>query len=264
MKVTLMKKIIAVVFIACLISAAIPVAARGEPRYTIVGDDNGLEIHVPKKTQDTGNLNPGDRKHSSLRLKNGGSHQLHVYMRTNILEEKAPNGGYLKDVMTLVIKEGNRIISDGTFKASAEKGNVYLGIMAPGAQKTLDFIADLPTDIGNDYQASYMKVNWIFTTQTDGEYEGGDDDDDEDDRDDDDDEDRDYDEGGDSEVEIQDEDIPQGPGETPSEPGIEITVDDEDIPVGPAEMPKTGERSPLFYYGAGALILTLGMALRKK
>lgn len=261
MRVTLIKKLIAVVFTACLIIAAVPRAALAEPAYTIVGDDNGLEIHIPKKTQDTGNLGPGDKKSSSLVLKNAGSHLLHVYMRTNIIEEKAPNGGYLKDVMTLVIKEGNNVIIDDSFKGAAEEGNVYLGTMAPGAQKTLHFFSDLPTNIGNEYQAAYMKVNWTFTTQTDGDSDDDDDDDrDRDDRDRDDDEDS----GDGGEIEIEDEDIPQGPGEIPSDPGIEITVDDEEVPVGPADMPKTGEISPMFFYGTGALMLMMGIALRKK
>jgi len=265
-----MKKIIVMIFAACLIISDIPRLALAEPAYTIVGDDNGLEIHVPEKTQDKENLEPGDKESSSLMLRNTGSNFLHVYLRTNIVEEKAPNGGYLKDVMTLVIKDGDKVITAGTFRGAAEKGNIYLGIMEPGEEKNLYFLTELPTDAGNEYQAASMKVNWTFTTQTDSD---GDDDDNGDEDDDGDRDGRDRDGGGDfdeeegddgGEIEVEDEDIPQGPGETPSEPGIEITVEDEEVPVGPAVMPKTGEISPLFFYGTGALMLVLGITLRKK
>ncbi|HHX23404.1 MAG: hypothetical protein ACOX2A_09740 [Tepidanaerobacteraceae bacterium] len=261
MAVTIIRKILAVAFGICLIFSAVPGKALGEPGYTIVGDDNGLEIHVPKKTQDTGNLNPGDKKYSSLKLVNTGSRPLHVYIRTNILSERAPRGGRLSEVMTLVIKDKDNVITDHSFKDAAREGNVYIGRMSPGAEKILDFYTDLPEEIGNDYQASSMRVNWTFTTQSDKDDDDDDDDDDhDDDRDDDDDSDRDHD------VEIDDEEIPKGPGEPeiPSEPGVEITIDDDEVPLGPADMPGTGEVSPLYYYGAGALIVTLGVVMKKK
>ena len=89
---TIIKKTMTVVFAVCLIIAFVPRAALGEPGYTIIGDDNGLEIHIPSKKVDTGNLNPGDKMYSCLKLVNTGSHQLNVYIRTNIKSEKSPNG----------------------------------------------------------------------------------------------------------------------------------------------------------------------------
>lgn len=44
------------------IIARVPGIALGEPGSVISGDRNGLEIYVPSKTTDTGNLNPGTRK----------------------------------------------------------------------------------------------------------------------------------------------------------------------------------------------------------
>jgi hypothetical protein len=256
---TIIKKTMTVVFAVCLIIAFVPRAALGEPGYTIVGDDNGLEIYIPSKTVDTGNLNPGDKMYSCLKLINTGSHQLNVYIRTNIKSERSPNGGRLSEVMALIIKDGDNVISDSSFKAAAKKGNIYIGKMAPGTEKTICFFTNLPEETDNKYQAASMKVNWTFTTQADGG--GGDDHDDKPPKrppkDDDD-----YDTP--PTPPIEDEPIPLGPGETevPSEPEI-IIIEDEDIPTGPADMPTTGETSPFCYYGTGALAVMLGMAIRK-
>lgn len=255
MALLIIKKIMTVIFAVCLIIVAVPRAVLGEPGYTIVGDDNGLEIQIPSKTVDTGNLNPGDKKYSSLKLTNTGPHQLNVYIRTNIISERSPNGGYLSDVMALIIKDKDDVITDGSFKAAANKGNIYIGKMAPGAEKIIDFFTNLPDETGNEYQAASIRVNWTFTTQTDGD---GDDDDKPPKRP--------PDDGNIPPTpDIEDEPIPLGPGETevPSEPEI-IIIEDKDIPTGPANMPATGEIPPLYYYGTGALVVMLGMAIRKR
>ena len=193
--------------------------------------------------------------YSCLKLINTGSHQLDVYIRTNIKSEKSPNGGRLSEVMALIIKDGDNVITDSSFKATANKGNIYIGKMAPGTEKTICFFTNLPEETDNKYQAASMKVNWTFTTQ----YTDGDDHDDKPPKrppkDDD----------TPPTPPIEDEPIPQGPGETevPSEPEI-IIIEDEDIPTGPADMPATGEMPPLYYYGTGALIVMLGIATKKK
>ena len=88
----IVRKIFAAVLIAGLVIAWVsgPVLAD---RVIRPENENGLEIHLPEKTVDTGNLNPGDTKESYLRLVNEGSYTLTVSIRTNITSEKTPFGG---------------------------------------------------------------------------------------------------------------------------------------------------------------------------
>jgi hypothetical protein len=261
---TILRKTMTVVFAICLMITAAPKAALGES--TIIGDSNGLEIHIPPKSVDTGNLNPGDKMYSCLRIVNTGSNQLSIYIKTNIKSEseKPLFGGRLADVMTLTIKVDGSTIAEDIFRQVAKQGNIYIGEMSSGEERTICFFTNLPESAGNEYQGASFKANWAFTTQTSGS--GGD--------------------GPDKPprppkddptpkppkdeevppmTSVEDEPVPEGPGETevPSEPEI-IIVEDDDIPTGPYEMPATGETPPFCYYGTGALVVMLGMAMKKE
>ena len=124
----IVRKIFAAVLIAGLVIAWVsgPVLAD---RVIRPENENGLEIHLPEKTVDTGNLNPGDTKESYLRLVNSGEDTFTIYIRTNILpfSEKSPRGGRLADVMTLTIKDGEQVVADDTFREVAKEGNISLG-----------------------------------------------------------------------------------------------------------------------------------------
>lgn len=259
----MMRKVIKIVIISLIIGlfiAKVPETALGEPAY-IINDDNGLEIHVPEKTVNTDNLGPGDKKSSSLKLKNTGSSDLTVYIRTNILSETSPRGGGLADVMILTIRDGDSVIADGTFRDVADEGNILIGNMAPEAEKTIYFSADFPKEAGNEYQGASFKVNWTFTTESSGGGggdEGG---------------------GGGSDedepappIEIEEEPIPEGepkPPTEPSEPEPEpevpvLEVPEEEIPAGVPEMPQTGEGAQYPYYLVGAFALLAGISLVKR
>lgn len=258
------KSIMTMLFVFFLMLGAIPAQALGEPAYEIVGESNGLTIAVQSDYVDTGNLNPGDKKDSSLTLTNTGEDTLTVYIRTDIISQETRGGGYLADVMRLTIKDGDTAVNDDEiFSDAAEKGNIQIGRMAPGAVKILNFHVEFPAelpdgkDLGNEYQGASMNVKWVFTTESSGNG-GGDDHD----RRDDDDE-REPDEPDVPDITVEDEPVPIGPvdeGE-PSEPPV--TAGDEEIPGGPA-MPKTGETSPLYFFAAGAFLAVVGYAVRKK
>ena len=169
----IVRKIFAAVLIAGLVIAWVsgPVLAD---RVIRPENENGLEIHLPEKTVDTGNLNPGDTKESYLRLVNSGEDTFTIYIRTNILpfSEKSPRGGRLADVMTLTIKDGEQVVADDTFREVAKEGNISLGKMTPGSEKTIYFSTDMPENAGNEYQGS-SPANWTFTTQVTGGGGGG-------------------------------------------------------------------------------------------
>lgn len=261
------KKAIGIIFGIFLLFPVVSNKALAKEGY-VIRAKSGLEIRVPEKTQDTVNLNPGDKKHSCLEIKNTSSGKLMVYIRTDIKDKKSPNGGHLQEVMTLKIKDGEDIIADNTFEAVKEKGNIYIGEMAPSSKKTICFYTNLPEDIGNEYQGASFKANWVFTTQSLG---GGDGDDDPHkpkppkDKDDDTPSRPPNDDDKGPIVEIEDEPIPEGPVEIdiPSELE-EIVIEDDEIPTGPVDMPATGMTSPWNYYVIGALTIMLGITIKDK
>lgn len=237
-------KLITAVLLATLLLGlgVVPAKATGGTGYEIVGESNGLVIEAPLDPEDTGDLNPGDKKHSRLKLTNNNSRAVTVYIRTVITDENTPQGGAdLADGMSLAIEDGDTVVCRGTFREAHDKGNISLGRMASGASKTLEFHTDLPgEETGNEYQGSSMKVKWVFTTQSSGGGGGGgggggsdDDDDDED-----------------EEITIDEPDIFVPPDEP-------ITVEDLPLP----GMPKTGEGLPYPYYLAGACAIVAGVGI---
>ena len=131
-------RMIVLVLIVVMVIARVSGVASAKTSYVISGDRNGLEIRVPQKTVDTGNLNPGDKKSSSLQLLNTGSSVLNVYIRTNILGETSRGHA---DVMTLTIKAEDELISD----VHLEKCQRRICINrkhSPETTKTIYFSAD--------------------------------------------------------------------------------------------------------------------------
>ncbi|WP_028307934.1 hypothetical protein [Desulfitibacter alkalitolerans] len=219
---------------------------------SIEGNVCGLVIQASDEKVNTGNLNPGDLKNTSLLLRNTGSVPLTLYIRTNILSEATLNGGKLADILNLYIADGSNIINNELFRSAAGRGNILIGTMPAGSEKTIDFSVVFPGGAGNEYQGATVKANWTFTTtcSTGGGGGGGGGGDTG---------------GGDDPLDVPDDPIPLGPAEEePSEPEILITVDEDGIPAGPAAMPDTGELSPIYFLGAGAFIVMLGIVLRRK
>lgn len=61
---------------------------------------------------------------------------------------------------------------------------------------------------------------------------------------------------------IEDEDIPRGPGDSEKEDDPEIIIiEEEEIPKG---LPKTGELPPILFFTVGAGVVYVGMKLNKK
>ena len=256
-------RMIVLVLIVVMVIARVSGVASAKTSYVISGDRNGLEIRIPQKTVDTGNLNPGDKKSSSLQLLNTGSSVLNVYIRTNILGETSPRGGRLADVMTLTIKAEDELISDGTFREVAKEGYVLIGSIAPETTKTIYFSADFPEDAGNDYQGASLRVNWTFLTESVGG--GGDDNGDDDDDDGD---------NGKKEppIEVEEEPVPRGeptipdvPVPVPTEPDQPVVdIPEEEVPSGPPDMPETGERVRYPFYIIGTFAILAGVSIIKK
>lgn len=230
--------------------------------YKIVGDANGLTIEALPNGQGTGNLNPGDFKNSRLKLTNTNEDEVTVWIRTNITARRpGSRGGDLAEVLHLLIKEGERTITDDSFDGAAGDDFVQIGTLDPGEVIYLDFTVTLPgPETGNKYQGSSLDANWTFRTQSESGGGGG---------------------GGDRggggggstpeeepPVDIPEEPIPGGPlavppGEETPGPGL-ITVEEEKVPGGSVAMPKTGEIPPLYFYGVGSLMMLTGAALRKR
>ncbi len=141
-------KLITLVLLASLLLLGMaPAKALGGTGYKIEGESNGLIIASPLAPEDTGNLGPGDQKHSRLKLTNTNTSPVTVYIRTVIVEEDTPPGGAdLADGMFLTIKDGDKEIFSGTFGDAHVEGNISLGSMEHQDEKIMDFYADFPED----------------------------------------------------------------------------------------------------------------------
>ncbi|NLO97015.1 MAG: hypothetical protein GX091_02900 [Peptococcaceae bacterium] len=224
--------------------------ALGATGYENRGESSGLVItSLPAENPedaDTGNLNPGDIKKSSLQLKNNGTSSFTVYIRTVITEEKPKDR--LSKALRLTIIEGgnNNPITNASFSDAAGQGNISLGTMAPGSSKTLNFTVELPKGTDNEYQGSSLSAKWVFTTVSGG---GGD-----------------Y--GGSPPPEYPPEEIEVPPDDeplTPEEPGEEEPEEEINVPTEEEpKMPGTGVGSSLPYYAAGSAVVLAGLLLSKR
>lgn len=254
------KAVILLLLVSLALLVVVPqaLAATG---YKIEGNANGLTIESQPNKQGTGNLNPGDEKDSRLKLTNTSSNDLKVWIRTNVTANRpGDNGGDLAEVLHLIIKDGDRVITDDSFKGADADGNIEIGILDPGEEIILDFTVTLPgPGAGNEYQGSSIDANWTFTTQSED-----DDDNDGGNR-------RRSRNPGEPTTIIPEEPVPEGPGEIPEgtpyavpDPDL-LIIEEEPVPGGTAaKMPKTGEIPPIYFYGAGSLAVALGVAARRK
>ncbi|NLJ33164.1 MAG: LPXTG cell wall anchor domain-containing protein [Firmicutes bacterium] len=251
----LAKGILAPVLVMALVLVLIPMPALAGG--SVLKNENGLEIHLPERTVEMGNLNPGDVKHSHLTLVNKGPNTLLVSIRTNIIAggEESPQGGSLTDIMNLTIGEGHTIVASGTFGEVIGEGNILLKPMTPGEERILYFTGSMPQDAGNDYQGSSFRASWTFTSQVSasGPPGGGDE--------------GDTDlppvaPGGEDLTQIGEEEIPAGVGEVDDE-GL-ISIDEEELPTGASIMPQTGEASHSIFSGLGLALIAGGLALFKR
>lgn len=235
------------------------------------GTDLGLEI-IPSTSKlfDLQNINPGDSKDGKITIKNNYEAAFDLFMRAerNVENNPAPLAGEadLFDKLILTVNfRGNQIYS-GTMNDFA-KTNLPLGRFQPNDIEDMTARVELPgPGTGNEYQGKVVDVNWIFTATSDGPPETPD--------------------PGPGpgprprpsrprdpeEVEITLDEVPLGEPEVIEEEKLEEIKIDE-VPLGEPDkvkdrptisrgfLPKTGQLSPMMFYGSGISLLLIGTAL---
>lgn len=262
----------------------------------VAGENTGLRIKVSDVLVETDNLGPGDTKSSTMTIfidPESETSSLRVWLKAEIYKNvlgKEVNGkrGNLDDRLILTIThENGKELHKGPI--SKLNKNVLVGDIQKGTPVNLTFTVHLPGEAtGNEYQGASLKVRWILTAQ----YERKDSEPDptrplsrptdsprttiqpqppsagptdpaappkQD---------SDTPSGIPEIIEIEDEEIPEGPPggpETLNKPGEGeteiIIIKEEEIPKG---LPKTGEMPPIIYYGLGAVSIFAGIMLNRR
>jgi hypothetical protein len=101
------------------------------------------------------NFAPGDSVSRWVKLNNNTTASHRVVLRTI----NAVSTGDLKEVVGLVIKQGETILYDNTFANLFSLSELILPQVAAGEQATFDFIATFKTTSGNEYQKSTIGFN---------------------------------------------------------------------------------------------------------
>lgn len=246
------------------------------------GTNLGLEI-IPttSKLFDLQNLNPGDSKEGKITIKNNYVAPFNLYMRAERMSPYLlPEEADLFEQMILTVKLRGNTVYSGPMKDFATS-NIFLGSFDPNDIEELVATMNLPgPETGNEYQGKSVDVKWIFIATSEGPPDppnppgppGPPDPPDTDPPDDTPEE--------PEEVEILEEEIPQGVPEEPEEVEImeeevpqgtpeeseEVEILEEETPLGIPKLPKTGEISPMIFYGTGMLFILMGTKLgfRKK
>lgn len=135
----------------------------------VVGDTEGLAI-IPKDTKmfDLNNLNPGDKEEIEITLENKYIDcYIDIFVRTE-RASKAPEEGEAELLEQLKVKVylEEALIYDGEMKGFATT-NTSLGTLELNEDKKIRVVARLPGyETGNEFQGKELKVNWIFTAQS--------------------------------------------------------------------------------------------------
>lgn len=239
----------------------------------LVGRDLGLEI-TPVNTRlfDLSRLNPGDTKESKITIRNNYIYGFQLYMRTERMSPIPEEGeaDLFKQLKLTVYLGGTEIYSGDMMDFATT--NISIGRFNPRDVKELKAVVHLPgLETGNEFQGSTVDVKWIFIAQAD------------------------------TPPEPKEPSEPPEPPEPPTTPITPLTTEiipeepeeiidegipedipeeiiDEEVPVDVLEvdeeeeieeeipqdvprMPKTGEISPIIFYGAGVLFLIIGVEL---
>lgn len=260
----------------------------------VIGSDLGLEI-VPSGTKlfDLTNLNPGDTSEEKIDIKNNYTSPFEVFMRTKRTSpQPQPGEADLFSQLVLTIYLDDVVIYTGPMNGYAQN-NISLGKINPKNEKELRAIVHLPgAETGNEFQGKSLQVKWYFMAELDkpGEpnepEEPG--------------EPTEPNEPGEptrpvqpSEPEVDeileiDELIPEGIPEIPEEiveieevdqpipkaepvkllekEPKEVTEEiiEEEVPQSTPFLPRTGQGTSFIFYILGAVLLGLGLGMRKK
>ncbi|NLG87586.1 MAG: hypothetical protein GX489_10300 [Firmicutes bacterium] len=238
-----------------LLLMAVPAWAQSAD-LELVGEAAGLVLVPPdKKLLDLGNMNPGDTRQSTLKIRNDYSRWYDLWLRAE--DPTAQKPSLLEQLELTVTLRGEKLYQGPV--AGFAGDTISLGRFRPGESGELVATVHLPgPETGNEFQGKSASVKWVFTAQTSGGGGGG---------------------GGGGEggggggkprppeeIEVPPEvpptGIPKIPPEVPVEPPLLLEVPPEPVPTGiPLTMPKTGEDLPYLYYLLGGLALLAGSQL---
>lgn len=240
------------------------------------GTNLGLEI-IPTTSRlfDLQNLNPGDNKQGKITIKNNYVSPFNLYMKTERMSPSPVEGEVdLFDQIILTVYLRGSVVYSGPMKDFATS-SIFLGVFNPNDIEDLEATISLPgPETGNEFQGKGVDVKWIFIATSEGPPvtpeppirptptppttvtvipivtplavpEPP------------------------EEIEITEEEIPLGVPEILQETEeveeeIIEEIEEEKIPLGIPKLPKTGELSPMMFYGAGMLFILMGLQLGLK
>lgn len=178
-------------------------------------------------------LMPGGTYTQTITVSNTYNQQVNLYLRGEPI-----SGGELDllNQLTFEVKlDGVTIQQAGTPAAAAWPENgattnstakfIYLGTFTTNASKTLTVLMTVPASLGNDYQNAQGKVKWVFQADVYVPYNP-----------------------------------PGNPTPIPTiplNPGITIETGGNTIPLSPG----TGDNTNFLLWGAGAVVLAVGLAV---
>lgn len=123
-----------------------------------ISDENNLFSHFDQ-------LMPGDTVNGELELHNGSPNEVSVYFFTEEGEKNRESADDLFDKISLLIKNGDKVIYDGTLRGAELKDAVLLGNLNPGDHHELFYEISVPTDLNNEYELAENEVIWNFQVQ---------------------------------------------------------------------------------------------------
>lgn len=137
--------------------------------FKVVADKDGLKV-TPQASSifDLNNLNPGDKEEREITLENKYADcYIDIFVRTE-RASKAPEEGEADLLEQLKVKVylEEALIYDGEMKAFAS-ANTSLGTLEFNKDKKIRIVVYLPGyETGNEFQGKEIKVNWIFTAES--------------------------------------------------------------------------------------------------
>lgn len=252
----------------------------------LIGRDVGLVIE-PSSTKlfNLSNMNPGDTQEAKIDIKNQYTLPFQLFMRAERMSPFPEDEVDLLEQLQITVNiDGIEIYSGPMINFATN--NIDLGRFNINADVELNATVHLPgPGTGNDFQGKSVDVKWIFIAESDtpptpeppgppgpeppfvppiiitpitptppiapeeppAEPEVP------------------------EEEEVIDEEVPEGvpdiePEEPPMEPEgpEEEEIIDETIPQDRPRMPRTGEASPMLYYGLGTILIGLGVGTGRK
>lgn len=116
--------------------------------------------------QDFKGVMPGDTLTQPITVKNATSNgvKVRIYLRAEAVDQQYQ--AFLSQMKLKVVQDGSSVL----FDAAADKqgglaSNVCLGTFYSGADVGIDVLLAVPVEMGNEFQDSAGKINWVFTAE---------------------------------------------------------------------------------------------------